>query len=206
MKKLLLLISLFVLYNKVDGQTHQIDYKTKSQTKVSRKVLLDSICNYLLISNSVANRHWYSVDRKIFSNHLTDKGSSFNYGYISIDTLNLSIRFNNTGTTGSGGFAPYIQQTFYFQDFSSLYWSENNKTNQILNIISTYDNCGGSNNKPIAEFEETSGCKDSEDRIVSMPDYTKSWFSEYKVIYNKDELTDEVKNKLSDWFNELKTR
>jgi len=204
MKKLLLLLVMFGLYNKVDGQTYQNNYQTKSINKVSNKVLLDSICNYLLISKSVSNAGWYSVNRKIFSNQLIDQGG-MNCGYISIDTLNKSIRFNYTGTSGSGGFAPYVQQTFYFQDFSSFYWNEENEKNKTLHLISTYNNCNG-NFKPIAEFEEERGCKDSEDRIISMPDYTRSLYSEYEVVFNNDKVTEEVKNKLSNWFNELKTR
>lgn len=205
MKKLLFLLFLFGLYNKIDGQVYQNNHKTKSLNKLSNKVLIDSICNYLLISNSVANVGMYGVDRKIFSNQLIDKGG-FNYGYISIDTLNKSIRFNYTGTSGSGGFAPYIQQTLYLQDLSSLYWSENDKENETLHLISSYDDFCNGNYKPIAEFEETSGCKGSEDRMVSMPDYTRSWFSEYKLVFNKYEMTDKVKNKLLNWFNELKAK
>ena len=204
MKKLLLLLFLFGLINKIYCQSNQNNYTIKSLNKVSNKVLLDSICNYLLTSNSVKNSYYYSADRKIFSNQLIDKGG-MNYGYISIDTLNLTVRFNYTGTAGSGGFAPYIQQTFYLQDFSSLYWSEENDKKQILHLISNYDNCNGKY-KPIAEFEESSGCRNSEDRGTNMPDYTRSWFSEYKVVFNKENMTNDYKNKLSNWFNEFKTR
>jgi hypothetical protein len=204
MKKLLLLFFLFGLINKIYSQTYQNNSQIKSLNKLSNKVLLDSICNYLLISKSVANSYYYSADRKIFSNQLIDQ-RGFNYGQISIDTLSLSIRFNYTGTTGSGGFAPYIQQTFYLQDFSSLYWSEENDKKQILHLISTYDNCSG-NYKPIAEFEKSSGCRNSEDRVTNMPDYTRNWFSEYEVVFNKENMTNEYKIKLSNWFNEFKTR
>lgn len=204
MKKILIILVLFGLYNKVDGQTYQNNDQTKSLNKVSNKVLIDSICNYLLISKSVSNAGMYAVNRKIFSNQLIDKGG-MNYGYISIDTLNKSIRFNYTGTTGSGGFAPYIQQTFYFQDLSSFYWNEKNDKHIILHLISTYNNCNG-NFKPIAEIEEESGCKDSEDRIVSMPDYTRNLYSEYEFVFDKGGITKDVKNKLSNYLNELKAR
>lgn len=210
MKTRILSIFFFVsIFKVVNGQntlekSYQNNYEANALNKISIKVLLDSICNYLLISNSVKNTHSYSADRKIFSNILIDKGSS-NYGYISIDTINKSIRFNYTGTSGSGGFAPYIQQTFYLQDFSSLYWSEGNEKNQILHLTSSYDNCNG-NSKPIAEFEEKSGCNGSEDKIVSMPDYTRNLYSERELVFNIDKLTEEVKSKLSNWFNELKKR
>jgi len=210
MKTRILSIFFFVtIFKVVNGQntlekTYQNNYETNALNKISIKVLLDSICNYLLISNSIKNSYYYSADRKIFSNKLIDKGG-MNSGFISIDTLNKSIRFNYTGTTGSGGFAPYIQQTFYFQDLSSFYWNEKNEKIKNLHLISSYDNCNG-NFKPIAEFEEESGCKGSEDKIVSMPDYTRNLYSERELVFNIDKLTEEVKSKLSNWFNELKKR
>ena len=195
---------MFGLCNKNYSQTNQNNLTTKSTNRLSNKVLLDSISNYLLISNSIKNNYYYAADRKLFSNQLIE-GGSFNYGQISIDTLRLSFRFNYTGTTGSGGFAPYIQQTFYLQDLSSLYWSEEINEKQILQIISTYDNCKG-NFKPIAEFEKSSGCNQSEDKVNDIPDYTRSLFSEYEVVFNKNKLTEETKYKLLDWLNELKSR
>lgn len=201
MKKLILLIFFFGLINKTYCQNYQIN----SLKKVSSRVLLDSICNYLLLSKSVKNNYYYSADGKIFSNQLIDKGG-MNSGYISIDTLGLTIRFNYTGTSGSGGFSPYIQQTFYFQDFASFDWKEKNDNNIILHLESTYDNCKG-NQKPIAEFEITEDCRYGESPASSeIPDYTTSWFHEKELVYNKDKMTDVNKDKLSNWLNEIKTR
>ena len=84
---------MFGLCNKNYSQTNQNNLTTKSTNRLSNKVLLDSISNYLLISNSIKNNYYYAADRKLFSNQLIE-GGSFNYGQISIDTLRLSFRFN----------------------------------------------------------------------------------------------------------------
>lgn len=165
---------------------------TISLNDISNKVLLDSICNYLLISN--INEQWYPADRKIFTNKLMDSltlgGCGMNIGCTSIDTLNLSIRFHYTGMTGSGGFAPFIQKTFFFRDFVNMKWKDgNNENEKILNILSEYNELFG-NHKYVVLFEQMNGAVGSEDRILNYPEYSLKYYSDYNVVFqtitNKD--------------------
>lgn len=221
MKKQFLLFILFVFSNKIFCQ----QYSTSALKKVSNKVLLDSICSYLLKAKFCGNDYYYkqynyetafcypyeyySSQRRIFTNQLINKPTSYNLGDISIDTIIRTIRFHFMGTMGSGGFAPNIQLTFYFQYISSLEWNlsgEEDSTITMLRLISPYNGCDINSKNFIAEFEIQSGCRNSEDRERNMPDYIRSLFAEYVVIFDKASLTDEDKRKLTNLFNELMRR
>lgn len=206
-KKLLLLSAIFVICNNTNGQTNQNNQTSKEPNRLSSKVLLDSISNYLLLSGSDAyqgSHGWYSVDRKIFSNKLIDGGSSFNYGFISIDTLNFVIRFNITGTTGSGGFAPYVQETFYFKNFDTLAWIKG--TIDYNKFYLTGLKPHNKEHKYVVEVEEYNGNMGSEDRIDGFPEFSIKYYSEYIIVFGTNRITDKDKEKLSNWLNELKTR
>ena len=207
MKKLLLLSVIFVISNFSYSQTNQNNQYSKAPNGLSSKVLLDSISNYLLSSGTDAHQWshgWYSVDRKIFSNNLIDNGSSFNYGFISIDTLNFAIRFNTTGTTGSGGFAPYVQETFYFKNFDTLAWSKGSIDDNKLYLSGFKQH--NKEHKYIVEVEEYNGNWGSEDRIYGFPDFSIKYYSEYIIVFSTNRITDKDKDKLSNWLNELKKR
>lgn len=204
MKKILLIVTFFGLCYKSYNQTFENKKNTNTPKMLSNKVLLDSVCNYLLISENISNLDYYSKNRMIFSNQLIAAGG-YNSGYISIDTVNLSIRFNYTGTTGSGGFAPYIQQTIYFQDLFSINWIQDSNNNSKMTIKSNYDFCGGTF-KPIAELEESGGCSQSSDKVYKNPDYTKRLFSSFELEFSKTKLTAEAKSKMFNWLDEIRTR
>jgi hypothetical protein len=208
MKKLLLLSVIFVIYSNSYSQANQ---NSKAPNRLSSKVLLDSICNYLLLSSTDAHQGahggshgWYSEDRKIFSNNLIDSGRRINYGFISIDTLNLAIRFNATGTSGSGGFAPYVQETFYFQNFDTLDWSEGNVDDNKLYLSGIKEH--NKEHRYIVEVEVYNGSWGSEDRIYGFPDFSIKYYREYIIVFATNRITDKDKDKLSNWLNELKNR
>ncbi len=200
---LILSLSIEIIGN-VYSQSHQNIQSTKATTIINHKVLLDSIIDFLLLNRVEGYwlNHHYSKDRKIYSNHFISAGCC-NYGFISIDTLNLAIRFNTIGTTGSGGFAPYFQETFYFQNFDTFYWSKGNGNVNILHLLGFVE--FGKEHNYIVEVEEWNGNWGSEDRIIDFPDYSIKYYREYKIVFTADSVTDKIKDKLSSWLNELKT-
>lgn len=204
MKKLYLISVIFVICSNSYSQANQ---NSNGANRLSSKVLLDSISNYLRLSGTDAfqgSHGWYSEDRKIFSNNLIDSGSAFNNGFISIDTLNLAIRFNITGTTGSGGFAPYVQETFYFQNFDTLDWNEGTVDDNEL-FLSGF-NHHNKEHKYIVEVEVYNGNWGSEDRINGFPDFSIKYYNDYILVFATNRITGKDKDKLANWLNELKNR
>jgi hypothetical protein len=185
------------------GQSKKLSSDINLNNHLSKKALLDSICTKIWSTyhfNFGVNM--YSGKEREFSNSQDNsKQVGFNNGSIKIDTSNNSIRFKYTGTMGSGGFAPYFQRTFYFKNFTTFDWKDDIDNKNIIKLVlySSYD-YDFEMGKPILEIERISGKGEEKD---SGPDYDIQRYSEYALLFDKNNFSIKDIGSLSIWLNAL---
>ena len=199
--KLAAFLILFICINtKISfGQLKNVSHN--SLVKLSKNELLDSI-TYILTKTVNIDGKFYSSKNVIFTDHLIDTINGYNQGFVSVDTINLTIRFHFRGTTGSFGFAPYFQLTFYLKAAKSIKWINNIPPELIVH--SNYNCCRSldGDNFPLMMYEKCNGCIGSEDKEGGIPDFTTELNSEYSIKFRED-LSLIEKDKISNWFYEL---